>query len=76
MSADDVRCRPGGLMRCCTQTLAEKADADLLKQEEGETVTCLYCHKETMVFRNGAYEWVGPANEAARPAEHPGADKS
>lgn len=49
----------GGLFRCCTGTLDELYEAGQLKQEEGETITCKYCKRPTMVYRDGAYRWSG-----------------
>lgn len=63
MSNEPFRVRIGGLFRCCMQTLDVKAAEGSLKGEEGERVTCLYCKKETMVFHDGAYQWVGPDAE-------------
>jgi hypothetical protein len=56
---EPVQVRIGGLLRCCTATLGELWEAGELKTEEGTSVTCKYCKRPTMVYRDGAYEWVG-----------------
>lgn len=49
-----TKIRQGGLFRCCTQTAAEYGDGT-----EGERLACRFCKRETMRFRDGAWEWVG-----------------
>lgn len=44
--------RPGGLMRCCTNTIAEHDGPE----DEGTVLPCKRC-PETMVVRDGAWEW-------------------
>lgn len=53
--------RHGGLMRCCIATLDEAMVAAEKPPEEGDKLTCKYCHEEYgMVFRDGAWEWATP----------------
>lgn len=49
-SEDDVR--PGGLMRCCTETIDERETPG----QDGDRIECRYCHSP-IVFRKGAWEW-------------------
>lgn len=65
-SRQEYRYRPGGLFRCCTQTLDDLAQEGKLVMNQGHQVTCLYCKKTTMVFSDGQYQWVGPEAEKAR----------
>lgn len=53
--------RIGGLFRCCTATVSETMAERTARggPKEGERLTCRYCKKETMVYRDGAWEWVG-----------------
>lgn len=56
----DYRYKPGGLMRCCTLTLAMAYDlADRLearpREIKGEKLPCRHC-STTMVFVEGAWE--------------------
>ena len=49
--------RPGGLMRCCIQSLADAPKAP----SEGDAYRCHWCTDEFgMVFRDGAWEWARP----------------
>ena len=50
--------RPGGLMRCCVQTLNE-LPADRVDRE-GEVLKCNYC-EGWMRFCKGAWEWMPEA---------------
>lgn len=57
----EYKYRQGGLMRCCTLTLAMAYDlADRLearpKEVEGEKLPCRSC-SSTMIFNEGAWEW-------------------
>lgn len=49
----------GGLLRCCVETLRTTETRD----EDGETLTCRHCKKETMRFDGRAahpgWRWVG-----------------
>ena len=61
--------RIGGLYRCCVDTAAEHGDG-----AEGDRLTCRYCQQETMVYRLGAWEWVGAdATQSAHQHERPDA---
>lgn len=56
----DIPYRPGGLVRCCTLTLAMAYDlADRLEarpnETEGAKLPCRHC-STTMVFHDGAWE--------------------
>lgn len=53
--------RPGGLMRCCTLTLANLYEPDQPGEPEtavyeGARLPCNYCSSK-MVFKAGAWEW-------------------
>lgn len=52
----DVPYRSGGLMRCCTLTLAMAYELSPLQHVEGNRLPCRAC-STTMVFRDGAWEW-------------------
>lgn len=56
----DYKYRQGGLMRCCTLTLAivhDDANPELWPQaEQGEKLPCRSC-SSTMIFVEGAWEW-------------------
>ncbi len=65
--------RPGGLMRCCVETLREamwKADTP---PKEGDTLTCKYCGSKdgNMIFHNDAWEWNSPRSAT----DYHGADR-
>ncbi len=49
------RIRPGGLMNCCILTINEDAPHS---PAEGKKIKCRYCSSGTMIFKNGAWEWV------------------
>ena len=53
--------RPGGLLRCCTQSLAEYAEEPQYNEKEGLTLACKWCKGGGMIFRDGAWEWNRPA---------------
>lgn len=44
--------RIGGLMRCCTGTLAEYGGPE----DEGTVLPCKWC-SSSMIVRDGAWEW-------------------
>jgi len=50
--------RQGGLYRCCVVT-AEEAENGI---NDGDIIFCQYC-KEPMVWKDGAYEWLGDTGE-------------
>lgn len=52
-----VKIRPGGLFRCCIETIDKDAKERYVAPHEGETLTCIHCHKRTIVFHDGAWEW-------------------
>lgn len=56
--ADPIRM--GGLMRCCIQTIREREQPGT----EGETQPCRWC-TSTSRFRDGAWEWISPFEQAA-----------
>lgn len=45
----------GGVMRCCSHTLANA----LVQEAEGETLQCKYTDDplHSLIFRNGCWEW-------------------
>ena len=45
---------PGGLMRCCTATLAKRAKQG--PPDEDEVLPCDHC-ADTMRYTNGAWRW-------------------
>lgn len=53
------RVRTGGLMRCCTMTLAEYLEGAEGPSEEGQVMDCKYEHpgNSNLIFRHGAWEW-------------------
>ena len=58
------RLRPGGLIRCCTETVGDLyPDGPARVAVEGQTLRCKY-HPDNpghrMVFRDGAWEWDRP----------------
>lgn len=58
--SDDVlhwNVRPGGLMRCCLETLEKSMQGRAESPKEGETMQCKYHDGEGMIYRNGAWEW-------------------
>lgn len=46
----------GGLFRCCLATL-ETYQKFGYAEAENATLTCAYCHKETMVVKDGVWQW-------------------
>jgi len=68
----DYRFRQGGLMRCCTLTLANFHALPLVTAvAEGAKLPCRYC-STTMVYREGAWEWDksrAPIHGVAQPPE-------
>jgi hypothetical protein len=58
--------RPGGLMRCCTQTVADLyPDGPAQLGTEGQTLQCKFTDSPNhrMVFRDGGWEWDSEAKE-------------
>lgn len=50
--------RPGGLMRCCIETVSDQETAHAGEAKEGDRLTCKYgCGGGQMVLRDGAWEW-------------------
>lgn len=63
--------RPGGLMRCCTLTLALAYESPRDAAAEEDKLPCRYC-SSTMIFTSGAWEWDKsrtPIHGVAIPAE-------
>jgi hypothetical protein len=50
---------PGGLMQCCTKTIEGTIFDE--QPQEGDTLDCRWC-AATMVYRGGAWCWVGLDN--------------
>ena len=46
--------RPGGLLRCCVQTIEERPDEP--EPSEGDVMECKWC-SDSVIFRDGAWEW-------------------
>jgi len=70
------RYRVGGLMRCCTLTLAMAYDpgepaVDEVQAVEGAVLPCRYC-SSSMIFREGAWEWN--KSRATQPPSPPEAE--
>lgn len=55
--------RPGGLMRCCTETLRLGTQEGDLPIEPGSIFPCKYCGNEMFVNADGDYEWAGAERE-------------
>lgn len=75
MTEDKVtyRYRVGGLMRCCTKTLALAAESNLKQIEQDPDagfLPCRFC-STTMVFREGA--WERDKSRTAQPPVPPAA---
>jgi hypothetical protein len=54
------RVRPGGLMRCCLETIRDRyQDESAQVAIEGQCLQCKYSASPThrMIFRKGAWEW-------------------
>lgn len=55
------RIRPGGLMRCCLDSLDDAMVEAVVAPQEGDTVNCAYHDPPddppTMIFKAGAWEW-------------------
>jgi hypothetical protein len=49
-----MKIRPGGLLRCCIETLIGTRP----EETEGNTVKCEFCSLGKMVYSLGAWEWV------------------
>jgi hypothetical protein len=62
------RVRPGGLMRCCIETLTEAMKNATTEPKDGDTMLCAYCKPENggMIFRDGAWEWNRPESMGPR----------
>ena len=69
MKGLSYRVRPGGLMRCCTQTLDDEMNRATEKPKEGDTLHCKYCDDPYgMVFVGGAWQWnKGSETAVSRP---------
>ncbi len=49
--------RIGGLMRCCIETLNDRARTG--EPHEGEKIECKYAPRHSaMIYRDGAWEWL------------------
>lgn len=59
----DRKVYPGGLMRCCLQSLYED---DETPNEEGETIQCKYTADplHNMIFRGDGWHWTHPEPES------------
>lgn len=58
----------GGLMRCCTETLADMySDGPARLAKEGQKLSCKY-NKDNpshqMIFTNGGWRWDRPEDES------------
>lgn len=65
MIQKEVRVRIGGLMRCCTGTLADYVIANpTAPVTEGQTLQCRHTSDPThrMITRNAHWEWDHPAD--------------
>ena len=50
---------PGGLMRCCLQSLDDAIGKAKQRPTEGDTLRCKWCSDEFgMVFKGGAWRWA------------------
>lgn len=62
-----AKIRIGGLMRCCTTTIAnDAAKAPLTPNNEGEILQCEFAPDDPvhrMVYRKGAWEWYREPEE-------------
>ena len=70
MGRRNAHIRIGGLMRCCTSTIAQDADkAPLEPNIEGEILQCQYTDDPThrMIYRAGAWEWYRGSDEEPEP---------
>jgi hypothetical protein len=47
----------GGLFRCCVATFQEERSDPPAPPEEGQTLTCKYCKKPTMIYTDGVWRW-------------------
>ena len=47
--------RPGGLMRCCIDTIHAKSPE---YPQEGDFLDCDWC-SDSVQWKNGAWEWIG-----------------
>jgi hypothetical protein len=52
----DERVFVGGLMRCCTGTLARVLESQTEPTKEGTVLPCDHCD-ESMIFTDGAWRW-------------------
>jgi hypothetical protein len=50
--------RPGGVMRCCIETLSKHIgrQPETVPVAEGDRLGCLYC-SSGLIYRDGAWEW-------------------
>jgi hypothetical protein len=57
--------RPGGVMRCCYDTLHKAT----VKEEEGEVLQCMYTEDplHSLIFRRGYWEWNRPEDREVKP---------
>lgn len=58
MGVESYKLRIGGLLRCCTQSLADAMAEATEEPKEGDHVDCKWCKGEGMRFRDGAWEWA------------------
>jgi hypothetical protein len=55
---NEVRVAPGGLMRCCTTTIAEKhEDGSLYEIKQGEGFKCTYCKSWMKLGEDCTIRW-------------------
>jgi hypothetical protein len=55
--AQEYNVHIGGLFRCCLASIDEAMLEATIPPKEGDTHTCKYCKKETMVFENNCWRW-------------------
>jgi hypothetical protein len=58
--ADEWPIYPGGLMRCCIETIVNCAEL----KDVGDLLDCKYEHKPTMELRADGWHWYGPPASA------------
>ena len=49
---------PGGLMRCCTATLARVRNGKTDTPQDGDEIACDHC-PSSMVWRGDGWHWSG-----------------
>jgi hypothetical protein len=54
--ADEWPIHPGGLMRCCIETIVNCTEL----KDVGNTLDCKYEHKPTMVLHADGWHWNAP----------------